>query len=85
MFVAKVAIGEADAGFVYATDARAAGTKLRVITVPGWAQPPIRYEIGIVRSTKHTAAARAFIRQVKSFRGRRLLARAGFGLPKRQR
>jgi molybdate transport system substrate-binding protein len=83
--VAKIALGEADAGFVYITDARPAGKKVRVVTVPGWAQPPIRYEIGIVRSTKHLAAARAFIRHVKSPRGRKLLARAGFGLPKRPR
>jgi molybdate transport system substrate-binding protein len=81
--VAKIALGEADAGFVYITDARAAGKKVHVITVPGWAQPPIRYEIGIVRSTKHLAAAQAFIREIKSPRGRKLLARAGFGLLKR--
>jgi molybdate transport system substrate-binding protein len=83
--VAKVALGEADAGFVYVTDARPVAKKVHVVTVPGWAQPPIRYEIGIVRSTKHLAAARAFIRQVKSARGRKLLARAGFGLPKQPR
>jgi molybdate transport system substrate-binding protein len=81
--VAKVALGEADAGFVYVTDARPAGKKVRVVTVPGWAQPPIRYEIGIVRGTRHLAAARAFVRQVKSARGRKLLVRAGFGLPER--
>jgi molybdate transport system substrate-binding protein len=81
--VAKIALGEADAGFVYITDARAAGKKVHVITVPGWAQPPIRYEIGIVRSTKHLAAVQAFIREIKSPRGRKLLARAGFGLLKR--
>ncbi len=81
--VAKVALGEADAGFVYVTDARAVAKKVNVVTVPGWAQPPIRYEIGIVRSTKHLAAARAFVRRVKSPRGRKLLARAGFGLPPR--
>jgi molybdate transport system substrate-binding protein len=83
--VAKVALGEADAGFVYATDARPVARKVRVVAVPGWAQPPIRYEVGIVRSTKQLAAARALIRQVKSARGRKLLARAGFGLPKRPR
>jgi molybdate transport system substrate-binding protein len=81
--VAKIALGEADAGFVYITDARAAGKKVHVITVPGWAQPPIRYEIGIVRSTKHLAAVQAFIREIKSPCGRKLLARAGFGLLKR--
>jgi molybdate transport system substrate-binding protein len=80
--VTKIALGEADAGFVYRTDARPAGTKVSAIAIPAWAQPPIRYEIGIVRSTKHLGAARAFIRRVTSPRGRRLLVRAGFGLPK---
>jgi molybdate transport system substrate-binding protein len=83
--VTKVALGQADAGFVYFTDARPAGSQVHVIGLPGWAQPPIRYEIGIVRSTKHVAAAQAFIRRVKSRAGRKLLARAGFGLPKRPR
>ena len=83
--VAKVALGEADAGFVYATDARPVAKRVRVVSIPSWAQPPIRYEIGIVRSTRHAAAARAFVRRVTSLRGRRLLVRAGFGLPKRAR
>jgi molybdate transport system substrate-binding protein len=83
--VAKVALGEADAGFVYVTDARPVADKVRVVAVPRWAQPPIRYEIGIVRSTKHLAAARALIRRVKSARGRKLLALAGFGLPRQSR
>ena len=80
--VAKVALGEADAGFVYRTDVRPVASKVTQISIPGWAQPPIRYEIGIVRSTRHAAAAKTFIRRVTSLRGRRLLARAGFGLPK---
>jgi molybdate transport system substrate-binding protein len=83
--VAKVALGEADAGFVYKTDARPVASKIRVLALPAWAQPPIRYEIGIIRATKHAAAARAFIRRVTSLRGRRLLAGAGFGLPRRPR
>jgi molybdate transport system substrate-binding protein len=80
--VAKIALGEGDAGFVYRTDARPAGSRVSPIAIPAWAQPPIRYELGIVRSTKHLAAARAFIRRVTSLRGRRLLVHAGFGLPK---
>jgi molybdate transport system substrate-binding protein len=80
--VAKVALGEADAGFVYRTDARPVASKVTVVAIPAWAQPPIRYELGIVRSTKHVAAARAFVRRVTSPAGRRLLVRAGFGLPK---
>jgi molybdate transport system substrate-binding protein len=83
--VAKIALGEGDAGFVYRTDARPAGSKVSAIAIPAWAQPPIKYEIGVVRSTEHLSAARAFIRRVTSLRGRRLLVRAGFGLPERPR
>jgi molybdate transport system substrate-binding protein len=83
--VAKVALGEGDAGFVYRTDTRPVASKVRVIALPAWAQPPIRYEIGIVRASDRVSAARAFIRRVTSQRGRRLLAKAGFGLPKRPR
>ena len=83
--VAKVALGEADAGFVYRTDARPVARRVRVVALPSWAQPPIRYEIGVVKATRHAAAAAAFVRQVTSLRGRRLLVRAGFGLPKRAR
>jgi molybdate transport system substrate-binding protein len=83
--VAKIALGEGDAGFVYKTDARPAGKKVTSILIPAWAQPPIRYEIGMVKSSPHRAAAAAFIKRVTSLRGRRLLVQAGFGLPKRPR
>ena len=82
--VAKVALGEADAGFVYSTDAKAVASKVRVVGLPAWAQPPIRYEIAVVSSTSRAAAARAFVSRVLSKRGRTLLARAGFGVPKRR-
>jgi molybdate transport system substrate-binding protein len=81
--VAKIALGEGDAGFVYKTDAKPAGTKVKSLLIPAWAQPPIRYEIGIVHKSSHLAAGRAFIKRVTSLRGRRLLVTAGFGLPKR--
>jgi molybdate transport system substrate-binding protein len=83
--VAKIALGEADAGFVYKTDANPAASKVTPIPLPAWAQPPIRYELGIVRSSSHRAAAAAFVKRVTSQRGRRLLVQAGFGLPKRRR
>ena len=82
--VAKVALNEADAGFVYATDARPVATRARVVALPAWAQPPIRYEIAIVKASSRVAAARAFVRKVLSKRGRLLLGRAGFGLPKKR-
>jgi len=81
--VSKIALGEADAGFVYRTDARPVAADTRTVALPAWAQPPIRYELAVVKASKHRAAAAAFLRKVLSKRGRLLLARAGFGLPKR--
>jgi molybdate transport system substrate-binding protein len=82
--VAKVALGEADAGFVYVTDTKPVAGKVKSIALPAWVQPPIRYEIAVVSSTKRTGAARAFMAKVLSKHGRALLAQAGFGLPKRK-
>ena len=79
--VAKVALGEADAGFVYRTDARPVATRTRTVALPAWAQPPIRYELAVVKAAAHPAAAKAFVRRVLSKRGRLLLRRAGFGVP----
>ena len=79
--VAKVALGEADAGFVYRTDAKPVSARVEKVFLPTWAQPPIRYQIAIVKTTPRTVEARSFIRKVLSKRGRLLLRRAGFGLP----
>jgi molybdate transport system substrate-binding protein len=79
--LAKVALGEADAGFVYVTDARTAGGKVQVIRLPARAQPTVSYEIAVVRASRNQAAARAFVARVLGPVGRRLLHAAGFGLP----
>ena len=54
--VGKLALGEADAGFVYATDVRAAGARLVAIPLPRRAQPTIRYEAAVVKGTRNRAA-----------------------------
>jgi molybdate transport system substrate-binding protein len=79
--VGKVALGEADAGFVYVTDSRSAADKLTAVAIPAWAQPKVRYELAVVRSTKNLAAARAFVARVLSKKGRAALVRFGFGVP----
>jgi molybdate transport system substrate-binding protein len=81
--VTKVALGEADAGLVYRTDAKPVASRTKSIALPDWAQPAIRYELAVVKTSSHQVAARAFVKQVVSKRGRLLLARAGFGLPKK--
>jgi molybdate transport system substrate-binding protein len=79
---AKIALGTADAGFMYVTDARTISDKVKLIPVPVWAQPPVRYQIAIVASTKNHADAAAFIKRLTSTAGRKLLVDNGFGVPK---
>jgi molybdate transport system substrate-binding protein len=83
--VTKVALGEADAGLVYRTDAKPVASHTKSIALPDWAQPAIRYELAVVKTSSHPVAARAFVKQVVSKRGRALLAQAGFGLPKKNK
>jgi len=79
--VAKVALGEADAGFVYATDVRPVAGKVHAIRIPAYLQPTVEYELAVVRRTKHHREGEAFVRLVTGPRGRRALHEAGFGLP----
>jgi molybdate transport system substrate-binding protein len=68
--VGKVTQGAVDAGFVYATDARAA--HLRALALP---DAHVRYAIAIV---KPSDAARDFVRGLLGGDGRRILLDAGF-------
>jgi molybdate transport system substrate-binding protein len=79
--VAKIALGEADAGFVYRTDVLAALRDVFAIKLPARAQPSIVYEIAVVKASHHRATARAFVARVLGARGRSALRRAGFGMP----
>jgi len=83
--VGKVALGQADAGFVYATDAKAAAVRLRAISLPASAQPEVRYEIAVVKASRNRAAAQAFVRKVLGPTGRGVLSSTGFALPKKKR
>jgi molybdate transport system substrate-binding protein len=76
--IGKVALGQADAGFAYVTDARAAASELRSVAIPVFAQPRVRYEIAVVKGAANTTEARAFVRVATGPRGRRILAQAGF-------
>jgi molybdate transport system substrate-binding protein len=81
LIAGKVALGDADAGFVYRTDARPLRTKVIAIAVPARAQPLIAYQVAVVTSSRHQAEARAFVRLLLGARGRAALEAAGFGLP----
>jgi molybdate transport system substrate-binding protein len=79
----KVALAQADAGFVYVTDARAVGDQVTLIRIPAWAQPRVRYEIAVVSKSGNKAAAQAWIKGILSDKGQAALKDAGFlPLPK---
>jgi molybdate transport system substrate-binding protein len=81
LVVAKVALGEADAGFVYRTDVRPVGNRVFRIGLPAAGQPTVAYELCIPTTSRHPKLAAAFVREVLSKRGRTTLRTAGFGLP----
>ena len=74
----KVALGQADAGFVYITDALAVADRVTVIRIPAWAQPRVRYEIAVVSRSSKKAAAQAWIKTLLSARGQAALKEYGF-------
>ena len=83
--IAKVGLGSADAGLSYFTDYLAAKNRLRVFRLPTWAQPPVRYQMCVVkRPGADTASANRFMQRVLSTQGRRVLKRFGFGLTPRR-
>jgi molybdate transport system substrate-binding protein len=76
--LSKVALGEADAGFVYSTDAKTVPGKVNVIKIPAWAQPKVTYELAVVSSSPNEVAAQAFVKEVLSKAGQKKMLAAGF-------
>jgi molybdate transport system substrate-binding protein len=74
----KVALGQADAGFVYVTDARAVSDQVTLIRIPAWAQPRVRYEIAVVSKSANKAAAQTWIKGILSDKGQAALKSTGF-------
>jgi molybdate transport system substrate-binding protein len=80
--LAKIVLDEADAGFVYATDAKAVRGDVKAISIPKSAEPGIKYGICVVTASSHPTEARAFVKKVLSKKGQAKLRAFGF-LPRK--
>jgi len=79
--LAKVSLGEVDAGVVYVTDVRAAGDKVKGITIPVDVNASTTYPIAALTTSANSAAAQAFADYVLSPDGASALTAAGFAKP----
>lgn len=79
--LAKVVLGEVDAGVVYATDLRAAGDSVAGFAVPAADEVSTAYSIATLTTAGDRAAAEAFVDVVLSPLGQEVLADAGFRAP----
>jgi molybdate transport system substrate-binding protein len=76
--VAKVALGQVDAGFVYLSDYVINPTQLSLIRVPAWAQPKITYSMCVMTKSPNQAAAQAWVAKIISPYGQAIFVKDGF-------
>jgi molybdate transport system substrate-binding protein len=79
--VGKLTQGAADAGFVYASDVRAAGDELRAIDLDPKLEPKASYGAGVVEAAEQPDAAEAFVDDLAAGGCHEALLEAGFGEP----
>ncbi|OII68748.1 molybdate ABC transporter substrate-binding protein [Streptomyces sp. CC77] len=79
--LAKVRLGEADAGLVYATDAAAAGGEVASVAVPDAQNAVASYPAAALDAAENEQGARAFVAWLRSAQARALLEQAGFEAP----
>jgi len=79
--IAKLQLGEVDAGIVYVTDALAAGDSVHAVPLPAAQQVVARYPLVVLDGGVAHDTAAAFAEFVLSRRGQTILAAHGFAPP----
>jgi molybdate transport system substrate-binding protein len=79
--LAKVQLGEVDAGMVYVTDVKAAGDKVKGVQIADDVNASTDYPIAALSKSKNEAVAAAFVDLVLSSSGQQVLTAAGFSAP----
>jgi molybdate transport system substrate-binding protein len=77
----KLELGEVDAGIVYQTDVKSAGSKVLGVNFPEAASAINTYPIVVVKTGKNPTAGQAFLNYVVSPAGQQILQAAGFRQP----
>ena len=77
----KLELGEVDAGLVYQTDVKSAGSKVTGVNFAEAASAINTYPITVIKGTKNPSAAQAFVAYVLSAAGQQVLQTAGFQQP----
>jgi molybdate transport system substrate-binding protein len=75
--VAKIELGEGDAGIVYVTDATAS-SQVKMVEVPADANVPATYAAVIVKASEHQGEAQAFLAWLTGPEGLSILQGLGF-------
>ena len=76
--LAKVTLGEADAGIVYRTDASSVQDQVAIVSIPADVNVVAEYPIAVVAAAPHPALAEEWMNFVLSPPGQELLGQAGF-------
>lgn len=76
-----VASGDADAGIVYATDAKTTAKVKVVATAPEDSHSPVVYPAAVLKDSKNVAAAQAFVSFLRSPTGQAVFEKFGFSHP----
>ena len=78
--VSKVALGSADAGIAYVTDAKSSDGRVRAVALPASAQPVVTYmACVVVRDGANITAAKDYLTKLTGPAGQAALKAAGFG------
>jgi molybdate transport system substrate-binding protein len=77
----QVELGSVDAGMVYVTDVKAAGDKVKGVTISDSDNASTLYPIATITDSKHKSVAQSFVAYVLSPAGQQVLTAAGFQQP----
>lgn len=76
--LAKVSLGEADAGVVYITDAKTKADSTATIDIPDALNSIATYPMGVVKASRNASVAQQFVDYVAGPDGQAVLAQYGF-------